>query len=163
MPERSAKTVVDRLLEAEDSEEPVKDALLRQNLRLEPRLKDVTFTLVPEEELGAPDWEAPLRNDYPLTQQGEEDYTHDTINHREMLVDIERRLARGDLWAFCTAVVTACYTDPAGNEYCGRDSTGHCSYASAEDFMKNGYYEDMKCEAYSRLLRNFRMHNKLKT
>lgn len=59
---------------------------------------------------------------------------------RKELVD---RLNRGDLWAWCTVVVTAKWKG-----WKGVDTLGGCSYESEADFRQDdGYFGDMKARA----------------
>lgn len=62
--------------------------------------------------------------------------------------EIIARLRSGDTWAWCCIVVTARWRG-----YKGVASLGACSYASEEDFRKDGY-EDMKSEALDDLNRS---------
>jgi hypothetical protein len=63
---------------------------------------------------------------------------------------ILERLDRGEIWAWCCVEVIA-YLD--GN-FTGHDCLGGCSYASEEDFKRDGYYEDMQHEALADLERS---------
>lgn len=60
---------------------------------------------------------------------------------------IIRRLNNGNQWAWCTAKVTATYKGKEGTAY-----LGCCSYKDKDDFMTDGYYKDMKEEAYQELI-----------
>jgi hypothetical protein len=67
---------------------------------------------------------------------------------RKAELDIQRQLDSGNLWAWCTVAVTA-----SRGEHEGTDYLGCCSYRNTADFVTNdGYYPDMKSEAYDRLL-----------
>lgn len=56
---------------------------------------------------------------------------------------IKRQLARGNEWAWCTAIVRASYAGLTGS-----DVLGCCSYLSESDFKQPGdYYDDMVREA----------------
>lgn len=59
------------------------------------------------------------------------------------------QLNRGNEWAWCRVKVTATWR---GVE--GEDHLGGCSYKSEKDFKEGGDFEDMKNEAYSRLVSN---------
>lgn len=106
-----------------------------------PSPDEVTYTLTAEEEDTEPNWERPTDNEA------------DAIAFDEMIDGINRRRRRGDLWAWCIAVVEATWTNMDGITFNGRDNLGGCSYESAADFkVPGGYYDDMKREAYDRLL-----------
>lgn len=52
---------------------------------------------------------------------------------------LQKRLDRGDLWAWCSVEVECSYKGLTASDY-----LGGCSYKSEKDFIKNsGYYEDM--------------------
>lgn len=55
---------------------------------------------------------------------------------------IERQLARGNDWAWCTVRVVARFGD-----FVGSSVLGCCSYKSERDFRRDGYYADMVAEA----------------
>ncbi len=57
------------------------------------------------------------------------------------------QLNDGNEWAWCTVQVSARYKDMEGNAY-----LGCCSYRSEKDFMKDGYYKDLKNEAFADLI-----------
>lgn len=61
-------------------------------------------------------------------------------------------LESGNEWAWCSVKVTA-YIDLPGLDLEESDYLGACSYKSQRDFEKGGYFEDMKLEAKTRLLR----------
>jgi len=72
----------------------------------------------------------------------------------EDLKDLSQRLKRGDLWAFCTVLVSV--ISPNGFE--GIQTLGCCSYKNMQDFIENsGYYEDMVKEAFENLCTNLRI------
>lgn len=50
-------------------------------------------------------------------------------------------------WAWCCVRVVASWRGIEGDDYLGA-----CSYSSEEEFMKEGYYEDMKERAYEDLI-----------
>jgi len=57
--------------------------------------------------------------------------------------ELKDRLADGDLWAWCTVVVTAQWKD-----WKGEDTLGGCSYKDEADFRQDdGYFGDMKDRA----------------
>lgn len=63
-------------------------------------------------------------------------------------VNICRRLARGETWAWCSVEVRATYR----NTLVAKNFLGCCSYKNEKDFIKNsGYYEDMKLELVNEL------------
>lgn len=63
----------------------------------------------------------------------------DDEQDREAEQWIRDQLDRGNDWAWCTAHVRVTYKDIlVADEY-----LGGCSYESANDFKKGGYYDDM--------------------
>jgi hypothetical protein len=68
---------------------------------------------------------------------------------------IEGELERGNLWAWCSARVSATWTDPVAEEtFHGYAYLGGCNYKSEEDFCaEGGYYPQMKEEAYEDLIK----------
>lgn len=58
----------------------------------------------------------------------------------ELRRELRKRLANGDLWAWCTVVVTAKWKG-----WKGVDTLGGCSYKDEADFrQEDGYFGDMK-------------------
>lgn len=58
----------------------------------------------------------------------------------ELRKELRERLASGDLWAWCTVVVTAKWKG-----WKGVDTLGGCSYKDEADFRQDdGYFGDMK-------------------
>jgi hypothetical protein len=99
---------------------------------------EVTFTLEAEEE------HIPVRGNVLCSG--------DDALDRATEDEIIARLDRGDVWAWACVTVTATYTMPdSGETLVGRAYLGGCSYAGAEDFKRDGYYEDMKIEALEEL------------
>lgn len=77
----------------------------------------------------------------------------DPVTDKEIVEHIKEELRNGNDWAWCQVRVVASYVDDDGNEYTGESSwLGDCSYESEQDFIKGGYYDDMKKEAYEDLL-----------
>lgn len=70
----------------------------------------------------------------------------DVERNVEMRKDIARRVRRGDDWAFGCAVVTVEWSGISAH-----NSLGRCSYDDGEDFMKDGYYDDMVEETLAEL------------
>lgn len=67
---------------------------------------------------------------------------------REVEEEIETRLARGDVWAWCTVEVRVTCLD------CGEhasDFLGACSYEDYEAFRNDDYFTDMQHAATSNL------------
>lgn len=98
----------------------------------------------------------PLRED-EVTFEIEPMFEHEPIEGNAMAsgdeaVDkeaedwIRDQLDSDNVWAWCTVEVRAIWTAPNG-AYWGSAVLGCCSYRSREDFMKSGYYTDMKKEA----------------
>ena len=71
----------------------------------------------------------------------------------QLAQELEERLNRGDLWAWCTVRVTArCVYQ--GVTFEGHDYLGGCSYAGEQDFKHpEGYYPGMCNEARADLIR----------
>ena len=63
----------------------------------------------------------------------------DKKNEESIIMELES----GNEWAWCTIAVYAEYEGIKGL----KDYLGCCSYKSKEDFLKDGYYEDMKDQA----------------
>lgn len=55
-------------------------------------------------------------------------------------------LEAGNVWAWCIVRVTCIYKDWA---ITGDSSLGCCSYENEDDFVKGGYFEDLKQDAYN--------------
>ena len=70
----------------------------------------------------------------------------DDAQDYELECEIQGRLARGDLWAWCCVVVTATW-----GAWSETDTLGACSYADEADFKRDSYYSDMCDEALARL------------
>jgi hypothetical protein len=70
--------------------------------------------------------------------------------------EILARLDRGDIFAwFCAHVIARVEID--GVTYEGHDYLGGCSYANEADFVReDGYYPDMRREAYADLRRRLK-------
>ena len=61
---------------------------------------------------------------------------------RKLEQEIRERLARGDVWAWCSVTVEVRW-----KEFSGEDHLGCCSYESEEDFRSGDYFESMVDEA----------------
>jgi hypothetical protein len=68
---------------------------------------------------------------------GPED-SFDAKEHADTIVDIRRRAADGDRWAWFCARVTASW-----NGIEAHDVLGGCSYDSEEDFLRDECFDDM--------------------
>ena len=67
---------------------------------------------------------------------------------------VHQQIEAGNIWGWCSTHVTAKWEDAEGNEWTGDDYLGGCSYHSRKDFMQpDGYYDDMKTEAYDELVK----------
>lgn len=77
-------------------------------------------------------------------------------DHSESIKEIDSRLNKGDLWAWCSVRVTATCGDLVGTAH-----LGGCSYKDEDDFKKCGYYEDMVEEATDDLKKVIEFHKKL--
>jgi hypothetical protein len=100
-----------------------------------PTIKDVEFTI------------ECMREDMPVKgnaiSSGDDDFDKKT---EDSIIDA---LNNGNEWAWCMVQVTAKYKG-----IYGYDNLGGCSYKSKEDFMKDGYFEDMKQVAFDNLIEN---------
>lgn len=126
-------------LVCEDEDEPVdpKEFLLRHTDLTPPAVESVHFSLTHE-----PEYHVDYRREF----------FHDDP---ETVAWIDEQLTMGNTWAWCQVEVTATWTDPyTGEEFEGHDYLGGCSYKSKVDFCEpGGYFDDMKSEAYDRLIK----------
>lgn len=96
-------------------------------------VKDVTVTVRCEEEDSGP-------RSHLFTGEDEE-------VDEEACSEIEQRLNRGDLWAWCCAVIEVSF-----GPFKEVATLGCCSYDNEEDFRNNsGYFDDMMKEAIEQL------------
>lgn len=95
---------------------------------------EVEFSLEIEDE------DVPVEGNASATDDPEED--------AKLVAEIQQRLDRGDLWAWCCVKVTAKWKHWRGVDYLGA-----CSYESEADFKHGGYWEDMKSQALAALNR----------
>jgi len=71
----------------------------------------------------------------------------DSEKDEETAREIETRLNRGDIWAWCSVRVKVSY-----KTYSAKSYLGACSYKNANDFIENsGYYESLVDEALDEL------------
>lgn len=70
----------------------------------------------------------------------------DPVADAEDAAIVRARLARGDVWAWCVAVVKVRW-----GEYEGVAAIGGCTYHNAEDFKRCGYYHDLVDDALADL------------
>ena len=113
-------------------------------------METVTFTLPTIEQVNfiieALDEHIPVRGNAVATDNPEEDKeTEDKI-----IADLDN----GNIWAWCTVMVTAEYKGVEGTDY-----LGCCSYDSEEKFKEDGYFEAMKRSAYNELISNLKVLN----
>jgi hypothetical protein len=97
---------------------------------------DVTFVLSCEEE------DTPIHGNALASGDDEADERAER--------EIARDLNMGNLWAWCTVIVTARYTQ-GGRTFEASDSLGCCSYESEAAFRADGYFDDMCESALQRL------------
>jgi len=95
---------------------------------------EVEITITPEEEDRGPEGEFS---------------SGDPEADAELVHEIHERLARGDLWAWCTVKVEARFGQFYGTAY-----LGGCSYEHQASFMEGGYYEQMVGDAVDDLNQN---------
>ena len=88
--------------------------------------------------------EIPVRGN--ACDTGDEQFDHQ-VEH-----EILNRLARDDVWAWATVIVTASWEGQESTEY-----LGCCCYEDEQAFRKGGYFADMVDAALSNLNRN--LHN----
>ena len=98
-----------------------------------PKIEEVEFTLEVEEE----------------TKQvrGNAMHSRDKAYDKKIEDEILHRLDKGDVWAWAAICVKAKWR---GME--GVDCLACCCYKDEEYFKKDGYYEDMKLQAYDDLI-----------
>lgn len=78
----------------------------------------------------------------------------DDVLDKKVEDEILARLEWGDVWAWCTVIVTA-QVEIDGEVFRGRDSLGCCSYKDEKDFKHpEGYYPSMCSEAFDDLMRS---------
>ena len=118
-----ALQLIERLFEAEDPKQALR--LLQRQANRIPPISQVEFDLFCEEE--------DLRPDY---------------DDEEAQQWVRNQLRRGNQWAWFSAHVVASWTATSGVDYTGEAYLGGCSYRNREDFMQDGYYEDLKERAY---------------
>jgi hypothetical protein len=100
-----------------------------------PTIEQVEFTLEAEQD------------DMPV--RGMAMASGDDAVDKKVEDEIIDRLDGGDVWAWASVSMTARWKGMEGVNY-----LGCCSYADEEDFKKDGYYKDMKAEAFADLLNN---------
>lgn len=71
----------------------------------------------------------------------------DEETDKEIADNIYEQLDNGNMWAWCCVKVTASYKGIEGTDY-----LGGCSYKSEKDFKSDGYYSDMKQQAFDDLI-----------
>jgi hypothetical protein len=91
----------------------------------------ITLAIAPED--------MPVRGNASAWAEGGEALAHDA--------EVEARLARGDLWAWCIVRVTCTDGDATGTAFIGGSQ-----YEGTEDFIKYGYLQDLAAEAYAEYL-----------
>ena len=98
-----------------------------------PKIENVTFTLKVEQDF------SDFRGHFE-TDEGKPD--------AKLEREIAERLERGDVWAWADVSVTASFEGVEGlpDTLCG------CCYESEAQFRADGYFEDMKTQAYRNLL-----------
>lgn len=116
-----------------------------------PTVEEVEFVIEIDAEYQDP------RDHFPVAADNADDAAADEA----MLDEIEQRLRRGDLWAFCSVCVKAIWIDPETDlEFEGTDYLGGCSYADEEDFKQpGGYYQQMQKEAFNDLIKQIESGN----
>lgn len=102
-----------------------------------PTIEQVDFDLICENEY------TPIKGNALVSGNDDED--------REAEAEIFRQIAEGNGWAWCAVEVKAKWRGIEGSDY-----LGCCSYKSEDDFKKDGYYTDMKREAYAEIIRRIK-------
>lgn len=91
--------------------------------------------------------------EYDLIAEPEDDDPRGHFDDPADVAFVREQINQGNIWGWCQVTVIAQWTDNDGNVHQGRDYLGGCSYLSRRDFMApGGYYDDMKAEAYERLV-----------
>jgi 2'-5' RNA ligase len=129
------------------SDDP-KDFLKRHPGLLWPSPDQVEYTITPEDEYDN------FRGHFDMDNPAETRRIHRWI---------QRQLANGNPWAWCSVKVTAKWHDEeTGTTYEGDDYLGCCSYKSEKDFVKGGYLPQMKEEAYKYLIAQMKRSRQVK-
>jgi hypothetical protein len=63
-----------------------------------------------------------------------------------------RRIENGDIWAWAQVECRLTITFENGLTATGSDSLGHCSYPDANSFLSDGYWADMRENAWSEVI-----------
>lgn len=97
----------------------------------------------------------PDKVEYDLEVEWENDISpEDSFSNPEDVAFVRQQIDNDNVWGWCQTHVIAKWVDEDGEEFTGDDYLGGCSYRSREDFMQpGGYYDDMKSEAYDRLVK----------
>jgi len=99
--------------------------------------RGITYRLYLEQD------DIPVRGNVSASGDEEED--------RQIEEDVMERLDRGDTWAWGSVTCQASI-----DEFSGYDYLGACCYEDTEDFLRGGYWEDMKESAKEELLSGIR-------
>lgn len=100
-----------------------------------PTIKQVEFEMTVEPEY------TPIRGSF---SSGDDELDEQTA------LDIEKQLEYNE-WAWCCIKMECKYKGLTGTDYLGA-----CSYKDSNDFMNDGYYQDMKQEAYADLIQQIK-------
>lgn len=96
---------------------------------------DVTFSLRIEDEDRTP-------RQYFMDECNWQNDPENFPESEGLVLELERRLERGDLWAFGCVILTAEWEG-----YSSFATLGCCSYRDEADFKQDDYYQSMKDEA----------------
>lgn len=99
-----------------------------------PKIEDVQFEIEVEED------HIPVRGNALASGDDAED--------KRVEDEIIARLENEDVWAWASVRMVATWRGLTADDYLGA-----CCYKDEDDFKKDGYYEDMKNNAYNSLLR----------
>lgn len=102
-----------------------------------PKITEVEFTMEVEQD------DCPVR--------GNAMASGDDAIDKKVEEEIIQRLDNGDVWAWACVCVCATWKGMEGRAYLGA-----CCYNDEADFKKDGYYKDMKTEAYTELINSLK-------
>ncbi len=104
-------------------------------------------------QISAPRLPQPDEVEYDLEAEWEQEDPEGHFSDPQDVEFVRQQIEQDNIWGWCSTHVIARWLDQEGNEWTGDDWLGGCSYESEASFKQpDGYYDDMKAEAYSRLV-----------